>query len=399
MLKLGDKIISDIYLGDKKIAKVFLGAKLVYQANKPIFLDYIITDGNSYIDTEYCPNENTYIEYTWETIKAPTASYSGLFGSRVNTSIEEYHVFSTSGLNLRLDFGRYAEPNVNYKTELNTKYTIKAGLGEIYINDELVKSYTPKTGQTKNSMYLGNFNNDGTPYTTGIAQKIYPCTIYENGVLVRNFKPCIAPNGQVAMYDEVNNKYHYGQGSGEIKAGGRFVQSILFDGNSFINTGIAHQTCTIETTIRFEETGTRQLMGFGSGSGQYWGKGADSTAFEYFSGTNALDKTDVVLEYMCDDPTAPYLITHADGKTRVGSNGTKLSGFPYIIGGLITYSAATSTSYSFTGEIWVQKTYVGGELIQDLRPYVDEDGVPCFYDMVTNVKFYNKGTGTLSYTG
>ena len=36
MLKLGEKIISDIYLGDKKIAKVFLGDKLVYQANKPI---------------------------------------------------------------------------------------------------------------------------------------------------------------------------------------------------------------------------------------------------------------------------------------------------------------------------------------------------------------------------
>lgn len=45
MLKLGEKIISDIYLGDKKIAKVFWGDKLVYQANKPIFLDYISFDG------------------------------------------------------------------------------------------------------------------------------------------------------------------------------------------------------------------------------------------------------------------------------------------------------------------------------------------------------------------
>lgn len=51
MLKLGEKIISDIYLGDKKIAKVFLGDKLVYQANKPIFLDYVHFDGNSYINT------------------------------------------------------------------------------------------------------------------------------------------------------------------------------------------------------------------------------------------------------------------------------------------------------------------------------------------------------------
>lgn len=34
-----------------------------------------------------------------------------------------------------------------------------------------------------------------------------------------------------------------------------------------------------------------------------------------------------------------------------------------------------------------------GELVQDLRPCRDEDGVPCLYDTVTNEYFYNKGTG------
>jgi hypothetical protein len=111
-----------------------------------------------------------------------------------------------------------------------------------------------------------------------------------------------------------------------------------------------------------------------------------------------MDKTDVVLEYMCDDPTAPYLITYADGKTRVGSKGTKLSSLPYIIGGLLSHSTATTTNYPFTGEVWGNKTTIGGVLVQDLRPYVDSDGVACFKDIVTGELFYNQGTGTLGYT-
>ncbi len=393
MLKLGDKTISKLFLGDRPILKAYLGEKLVFNASKPTFLDYIITDGNSYIDTEYCPNENTYIEYTFEVTQNPTASYNGLFGSRVGTSVEEYHVFLTSGLSLRLDFGRYAEPNVNYKTELNTKYTIKAGSGEIYINDELVKSYTPKTGQTKNSMYLGNFNNNGTPYTTGVAQKIYSCPIYEKGVLVRDFKPCIAPNGEVAMYDEVNKKYHYGQGTGTLKASGRFVESILFDGACVVDTGITHQTCKIECDIRFEETGTRQLMGFGTGSGQYWGAGSTGI-FDYMSGTNALDRTEVVIDF--DAEQINYTI-YADGKSRTSANGNSLSSLTYRIGAGPT--GKESNSYWCTCEVWGNKiTNADGVIIQDLRPYVDENGVACFKDVVTGSLFYNQGTGTLTFT-
>ena len=355
------------------------------------FVDYIITDGSSYIDTEYCPNENTYIEYTFEVTQNPTATYNGLFGSRVNTSVEEYHVFLQSGLFLRLDFGRYAEPNVNYKTALNTKYTIKAGIGEIYINDELVKSYTPKTGQAKNSMYLGNFNNNGTPYTNGTAQRIYPCSIYENGVLVRDLKPCVVA-GEAGFYDMVTGKVFTNAGTGTLKASGRFVTSILFDGASFIDTGIAHQTCDIECDIRFEETGTRQLMGFGAGTGQYWGAGATGI-FDYMNGTNALDRTLVVLNVDITDIT---ITVNADGVTRKSTKGSQVTQLKYRIGGAPT--GVSSTSYWCTCEVWSNKFKVDGVVIQDLRPYVDENGEACFKDVVTGNLLYNQGTGTLGYT-
>lgn len=180
------------------------------------------------------------------------------------------------------------------------------------------------------------------------------------------------------------------------KAGGRFVESILFDGASYINTGIAHQTCTVETTIRFEETGTRQLMGFGSSTAQYWGKPANSVIVESMSGTNCTDKTDIRLEYNTDDTTAPTLIRYADGRTSAVSTGKTVSTTDYTVGALPL--AGTTKSYYCTCEVWGNKIYIGGELVQDLRPYVDANGVACFKDIVTDALFYNQGTGTLTYT-
>lgn len=373
------------------------GTGTLTAGNKINFIDYIITDGLSYIDTEYCPNENTYIEYTCELTEMPTQSFQGLFGSRQATSTLEYSIFARNNKYFRLDFGRYFEPTPTYPITLNTKLAFKAGLGEIYINDELVKSYTPKVGQSPYSMYLGNFNQVDSPYTNGTPQKIYTCKIWENNILVRDLRPCVVA-GEACFYDMVTGKVFTNAGTGALKASGRFVESIIFDGASYINTDIAHQTCTIKTTIKFEETGTRQLMGFGSSSGQYWGKAANQTTFEYFGGTNAMDKTDVVLEYMCDDPTAPYLIMHADGKSRTGTAGTKISEFPYIIGCLKTSLTSTTIYYPCTIEVWRNTTIIDGKIVQDLKPYVDENGVACFKDVVTNTLFYNKGTGTLGYT-
>ena len=77
------------------------------------------------------------------------------------------------------------------------------------------------------------------------------------------------------------------------------------------------------------------------------------------------------------------------------STGSSISNYTYIIG-----AAGTSTkAYYMTGEVWGNKfTNADGVVIQDLRPYVDSDGVACFKDIVSGAIFYNKGTGTLTYT-
>lgn len=49
------------------------------------------------------------------------------------------------------------------------------------------------------------------------------------------------------------------------------------------------------------------------------------------------------------------------------------------------------------GYIYNFKIEEDGKLIQNLIPYLDKDGVPCFKDTVTGKLFYNQGTGEFTY--
>lgn len=559
MLKLGEKIINQIYLGDKKIAKVFFGEKLVYQSEQPIFLQSAIFDGACCVDTgishQTCRIETRQIFYETGTRQLmgfglETASYwgasaSGTFDYFLNTNALDW-------TDVVLEFNTEDEtaPTLTVMADEQTKTTVGAKLGvytyklggvesssstlyyamqgeiaynKFYIGGELVQDlrpcidaqgvvcfydmvtrkyfYNQGTGTLKAGNIIkfvdyisfdgASYISTGIPYQTcrlettvkfssdsqrmlsgwsdqagcywgmsssgflEVGGSIYAtgtnlrelttvkasldatnktitasvgdssisrtgisssrdyyigCTITsskltiigevyghkfwnEQGKLIKNLRPCVVA-GEAGFYDMVTGKIFTNSGTGTLKPSGRFVSSILFDGASYIDTGYKHQTCKIECTIRFEETGTRQLMGFGASTGQYWGKGANSSTIEYFNGTNILDKTDVVLEYNCDNPTAPYLTTYADGKTRVGAPGSAMTGSTYSLGCI----SASTTKYWCTCEVWGQKFYIGGVLVQDLRPYVDDDGVACFKDIVTGEIFYNKGTGTLGYT-
>lgn len=381
------------------------GTGTLTAGNKIKFVDYVAFDGDSYIDTLFKPNPHTTRTVLDCMLLDDTSSGGqGIFGSRPTSvsSINSMNIWfntSVAPKKLRLDCtGNYQTASTDI-VDINQRLLIDCLDKDVTVNGVTYSANVDKSNATyiDYSMYLGNFNNAGNPYTKGCKMNVYGFTIYDNGVLVQDLKPCVL-NEVAGFYDMVTGKLFTNIGTGTLKASGRFVESILFDGASWIDTGIVHQTCTVETTIRFEENGTRQLMGFGSSTAQYWGKPANSVIIEGLGGSNVTDKTDVIIEYNCDDSTAPTIVRSADGKTSAVSTGKTVGTMPYIIGALVWGSSATTNGYQCTCEIWRHKITIGGEVVQDLKPYVDEDGVACFYDTVTNVKFYNKGTGTLSYT-
>jgi hypothetical protein len=279
---------------------------------------------------------------------------------------------------------------MNNPNNLGQVYAFDISKNGAYIDGEqkITASQLTATFTATKTFFIGWSNGTSTDKLIG---NIYPVQIYANDVLVRDLRPCVIASA-IGLYDMVTGKFYTNIGTGTLKASGRFVKSILFDGASYIDTGIYQQTCTVECDIRFEETGTRQLMGFGTGAGQYWGAGATGI-FDYMAGTNALDRTDVVIDFNAEE--FKYTI-YADGKSRTSASGNALSSLTYRIGAGPT--GVSSNSYWCTCEVWGNKFTTNGELIQDLRPYVDSDGVACFKDVVTGDLFYNQGTGTLGYT-
>lgn len=50
-------------------------------------------------------------------------------------------------------------------------------------------------------------------------KRVYSCEMYENGVLVRDFRPCKDGAGVFCLYDEVEKRYFYNQGTGSFLGG------------------------------------------------------------------------------------------------------------------------------------------------------------------------------------
>lgn len=387
MLKLGEKIINQIYLGDKKIAKVFLGEKLVYQTlvQEPTFLDYIEFDGASYINTSIPMSGKQ------KCIVETKMQFSP-------SSVRQLQGFST-------DAGGYWGVATNNVFELGGGIALSNTINPYEVN-EINVEFTPTVttitvDNTTISRNGGGFDRSKV-YTIGsvisssgyyMFGRVYYHRLSDENGLIQDLRPCIHPNGTVCFYDTVTNEYFYNQGTGELKAGGRFVESIYFDGNCYIDTGLKHETCRIETAVKYEAGHSRRMLTGWSGADSYWGMMSNGKMEVSGSGTNTAILTDYTeIEIILDNENLLFTVT-ADGETKTVP-AVYTSYDKYTIG-----CSTPSSSNKIIGNVYYHRAYnATGDLIQDLRPYVDADGKAYFKDLVTGDLFYNKGTGTLEYT-
>ena len=74
------------------------------------------------------------------------------------------------------------------------------------------------TGQATLNLYLFAVNNFGSA-NFNITAKLYSCQIYDSETLVRNFIPCINPEGMVGLFDAVGFAFYGNLGTGSFTAG------------------------------------------------------------------------------------------------------------------------------------------------------------------------------------
>lgn len=177
-----------------------------------IQLEYIQSSGSQYINTGFKPNQDTKISIT---VDFPLSGTTWLYGSRTSANSNSLGFLCEGGSRYRFD---YASSTNELATKPTGKFTIDSDKNKCYINGELVFTATYTTFASPVNMYIFNNNNNGS-LSGGSSAKLYNCSIYDNGVLIRNFIPCKNESGTVGLYDSVNNQFYQNAGSGTFIAG------------------------------------------------------------------------------------------------------------------------------------------------------------------------------------
>lgn len=175
-------------------------------------LEYIQSSGSQYINTGFKPNQDTKISIT---VDFPLSGTAWLYGGRTSAGSNSLGFLCEGGNHYRFD---YASSINELATKPTGKFTIDSDKNKCYINGELVFTATYTTFTSPVNMYIFNNNNNGS-LSGGSSAKLYNCSIYDNGVLIRSFIPCKNASGTVGLYDSVNNQFYQNAGTGTFIAG------------------------------------------------------------------------------------------------------------------------------------------------------------------------------------
>lgn len=179
--------------------------------------EYIESDGTNFIDTGFKPNQDTRTVVDFKGLKWNTnevcmwmgvsSSPSFMFGKASSSNYRAYFYYNTSEV-------LFSEST----TEAWESRQILDWNKNVVTWGGISKSVSSSTFQCADNAYLFAANNGGEAkfITRG---RIYSCQIYDNGILVRDYIPCVNPEGRFGLYDKVTCEFHGFVKEGVSKAG------------------------------------------------------------------------------------------------------------------------------------------------------------------------------------
>ncbi|MBO7654044.1 MAG: hypothetical protein J6U40_03905, partial [Kiritimatiellae bacterium] len=186
------------------------------------FVEYVASSGTQYIDTCVVGRYGTTVEAHFRDMMVANTA---LFGA-VNGGVHFLGMCNAAGSGLRfiynrsggagdvnppLVFGAGAEHDITCSVTTDGALAISA--------DGELKAQTAALGRVSSGidMYVFAGNNSGSAPDWACTVKLYGLRIWQDGVLLRDFRPCIGANGKAALYDMLNSQHYYPK-SGELTA-------------------------------------------------------------------------------------------------------------------------------------------------------------------------------------
>jgi len=187
-----------------------------------VSLSDIEMDYYPYIDTGVVPDLETEIDISFEypTNVAVPDEMQYLLGVRRGERNYEFalywYVVSAERSYFRLGFGdRY----INFPpTEIYGHHNIRFGLNRAVIDGVEYKNFGEGAFSAGRTLTIGGVKSAGTVMQSyfGILSS---CRIYQGGVLIRDFEPCLNKLEIAGLWDKVDGKFYGNAGDGAIRKG------------------------------------------------------------------------------------------------------------------------------------------------------------------------------------
>lgn len=186
-------------------------------------IEYLENDGTQYIDTNFYPNQDTSIELIAETTENVTSAWLGARNAGGTTNAKAFVLWNTSG-KFQTYYNNSQNFINNFNIAINTKYNIYKNKNITEINgNQIVDAYDNFTSPSTLTLfgvktYVATGFNVANSVDNRMAKlKLYSCKIWDNNVLIRDYIPVKDCRGIICLFDKVNKKLYYNQGTGNFK--------------------------------------------------------------------------------------------------------------------------------------------------------------------------------------
>lgn len=183
-------------------------------------VEYLESTGTQYIDTGVKLNNNSSVEITAKFLAtAKNLSYY-LFGSSIVNNRYMIAVGSTTNKYLVDLYSNRYRINSSVSAFDNEFHTHKVLNSKYYIDNVLQGTQTSLTFSNTENAYIFDVKNRSTDSSVGVQKwQIKKCKIYEGDTLVRDYIPVLDSSGIPCLYDKVEDKFYYNEGTGEFLYG------------------------------------------------------------------------------------------------------------------------------------------------------------------------------------
>ena len=193
----------------------------VKKQNEYTELKYLRSTGTQYIDTDFKPNNDTRIIVRAKPISMSTAFF---FGAREtiqkNCFCAVLENVTPNMSYFRIDYFLNKGTNrLKEVTKINDDiHYFEIDKGKIYFdNVKYQNQYESQEFECNCNLALFGVNTSNK--ITKSAVYVYDCKIYDNDVLIRDMIPVLDNSKVPCMYDKLNKKFYYNQGTGEFLYG------------------------------------------------------------------------------------------------------------------------------------------------------------------------------------